>query len=210
MINKKCSVPSSRWLQKYCKDQYVIEARKLKLRSRAWFKLDTINHMDMLISSGMTVIDLGSAPGGWTMYVKNRIGNTGRVIACDILPMRRISGVDFLQGDCSDPNVLKTLRTWIGQQKVHVVLSDMSPNITGISIIDVNQSIYLGNVALNICRDILMYGGNFLVKIFQGKGWDQYMCDVHSLFNLVKIRKPDASRSHSREVYIVAKKRKYN
>ncbi|URJ29702.1 23S rRNA (uridine(2552)-2'-O)-methyltransferase RlmE [Blochmannia endosymbiont of Camponotus sp.] len=208
MVNKKRSVYSSRWLQKYCKDRYVIEARKLKLRSRSWFKLDAINHMDMLIASGMTVIDLGSAPGGWATYVKNRIGNTGRVIACDVLPMRKISGVDFLQGDCSDPNVFKILREWIGQKKVHVVLSDMSPNITGISIIDVNQSIYLGNVALNICRDILMYGGDFLVKVFQGKGWDKYMYDVRSLFNIVKIRKPDASRSHSREVYIVAKKRK--
>ncbi|WP_331828450.1 23S rRNA (uridine(2552)-2'-O)-methyltransferase RlmE [Candidatus Blochmannia sp. SNP] len=210
MADKKRSIYSSKWLQKYCKDQYVIKARKQELRSRSWFKLDSINHTDMLISSGMTVIDLGSAPGGWTIYVKNRIGNTGRIIACDILPMRRISGVNFLQGDCSDPNVFKILRTWIGQQKAHVVLSDMSPNMTGISIIDVNRSICLGHVALNICRDVLMCGGAFLVKVFQGKGLDKYMYDVRSLFHIVKIRKPDASRSHSREVYIVAKKRKYN
>lgn len=208
MVNRKRSMRSSGWLQKHFKDQYVKAAQRQKLRSRSWFKLDAINRMDALFSTGMTVIDLGSAPGGWTLYVKNKIGKTGRIIACDILSMRNISGVNFLKGDCSNPNILKILCTWVGQKQVNVVLSDMSPNTTGISIIDVSRSIYLGNLALNICRSVLMRRGAFLVKVFQGKGLDKYLCDVHSLFNIVRIRKPDASRSHSREVYIVAKERK--
>lgn len=208
MVNNKRFMCSSGWLQKHFKDQYVKEAQKQKLRSRSWFKLDAIHCKDALFSTGMTVIDLGSAPGGWTLYVKNKIGKTGRIIACDILPMRNISGVNFLQGDCSDPEIFKILCAWVGQKKVNVILSDMSPNITGISIIDVSQSLRLGNLALNICRNVLMCRGAFLVKVFQGKGLDKYLCDVRSLFNIVRIRKPDASRSHSREVYIVAKERR--
>lgn len=208
MVNSKRCMRSSGWLKKHFKDQYAKEAQRQKLRSRAWFKLDAINRMDALFDVGMTVIDLGSAPGGWALYVKNKIGKTGRIVACDRLSMRNISGVDFLKGDCSDPNVFKILCTWVGQKKVNVVLSDMSPNTTGISTIDVSRSIYLGYLALNICRNTLMYKGTFLVKVFQGKDLDKYLCDVRSLFNIVRIRKPDSSRSHSREVYIVAKERK--
>ncbi|WP_159714837.1 23S rRNA (uridine(2552)-2'-O)-methyltransferase RlmE [Blochmannia endosymbiont of Camponotus nipponensis] len=208
MVNRKCSIRSSVWLQKHFKDQYTKEARRQKLRSRSWFKLEAIDQVESLFSTGMTVVDLGSAPGGWALYVKNKIGITGRIIACDMLSMRSIDGVDFLRGDCSDPNFFKELCMWIDQRKVHIVLSDMAPNVTGISIIDVSQSMHLGNVALDICRNILMCGGAFLVKVFQGKGLDKYLCDVHSLFNIVKIRKPDASRAQSSEVYIVAKERK--
>lgn len=199
---------SSEWFSKCFKDRYFKQAQQQKLRSRSWFKLRSIDRTDMLFCKGMTVIDLGSAPGGWSSYVKCQIGDTGSVIACDILPMKKIFGVRFLQKDCSDSNFIKVLLYLIKYKKVQIVLSDMSPNTTGISVIDVNKSMYLGMVALNICRHILISEGTFLVKIFQGKGFENYMYNIRSLFKIVKIRKPEASRSSSREVYIVAKKLK--
>lgn len=193
-------------VSKYFKDQYFQKAQQQKLRSRSWFKLQSIDQTDMLFYDGMTVIDLGSAPGGWSSYVIYRIGNTGNVIACDILPMKKIFGVHFLQKDCSAPSFLKILLCWMQDQKAQIILSDMAPNTTGISLIDVNRSIYLGTVALEICKQVLISGGTFLVKIFQGKGFEEYLYNVQSLFKTVKIRKPKASRSNSREVYILAKK----
>lgn len=156
----------------------------------------------------MVVIDLGASPGGWSTYTLNKIGTTGKIFACDKLPMKKIVGVNFIQGDCSDPNFLNILFSWIRCKKVQVILSDMSPNITGISVIDVNRSIYLGNIALAACRYFLSPGGDFLVKIFQGIGFEEYLYSVRSAFSIVKIRKPNASRIHSKEVYIVAKKLK--
>lgn len=196
------------WLQRHFNDQYTRKAQKRGLRSRSWFKLAEINKIDTLFRVGMTIVDLGSAPGGWSLYVKNKIGDTGNIIACDILPMRDICGVHFFQGDCSSINFLKILFTWTKNKKVQVVLSDMSPNITGISIVDINNSVYLGNLALDICHNILIPGGNFLVKIFQGQGFDKYLYDIRYFFHIVKIRKPNPSRCSSREVYIVAKKYK--
>lgn len=198
---------SSKWFAKYFKDQYFKQAQQRKLRSRSWFKLQSIDRTDMLFDEGMTVVDLGSSPGGWSSYVRHQIGDTGNIIACDVLPMKKIFGVHFLQKDCSDSNFIKMLLYLIKYKKVQVVLSDMSPNTTGISVIDVNKSIYLGNIALNICKRILISDGTFLVKIFQGKDFEDYIYNVRSLFKIVKIRKPKASRSASREVYIVAKKK---
>lgn len=197
---------SSKRFSRYCRDWYFQKAQQQKLRSRSWFKLQSMDRTDMLFYSGMTIIDLGSAPGGWSSYVMHRIGNTGNVIACDILPMEKILGVHFLQKDCSDPGFLEILLYCIKNRKAQVVLSDMSPNTTGISMIDVNRSIYLGRVALYICRNVLVSEGVFLVKIFQGKDFDRYLYDVQDLFKVVKIRKPKSSRSNSREVYVIAKK----
>lgn len=196
------------WLHEHFKDQYTRKAQKKALRSRSWFKIEEINKIDYIFRAGMKIIDLGSAPGGWSLYVKNKIGKTGIIIACDILPMKSIFGVYFFQGNCTDINFLKMLFAWTKNKKVQVVLSDMSPNMTGISTIDINKSIYLGNLALKVCRSVLMSGGTFVVKIFQGIGFDEYLYNIRNLFHTVKIRKPGASRCCSKEVYIVAKEYK--
>jgi 23S rRNA (uridine2552-2'-O)-methyltransferase len=208
MSNKKRSGSSSRWLQEHFSDRYVIQAQKKGLRSRAWFKLDEIQQNDKLFKPGMTVVDLGAAPGGWSQYVVTQIGGKGRVIACDLLPMDPIVGVDFLQGDFRDERILKALLERVGDKKVQVVMSDMAPNMSGTPAVDIPKSMYLVELALEMCRDVLTPGGSFLVKVFQGDGFDEYLREIRSLFTKVKIRKPDASRARSREVYIVATGRK--
>ncbi|BCQ33184.1 MULTISPECIES: 23S rRNA (uridine(2552)-2'-O)-methyltransferase RlmE [Erwiniaceae] len=208
MTGKKRSASSSRWLQEHFSDKYVLEAQKKGLRSRAWFKLDEIQQGDKLFKPGMTVVDLGAAPGGWSQYVVTQIGAKGHVIACDLLPMDPIVGVDFLQGDFRDELVLKALLERVGETKVQVVMSDMAPNMTGTPAVDIPRSMYLCELALEMCRDVLAPGGSFLVKVFQGDGFEEYLREIRSLFTKVKIRKPDASRSRSREVYIVATGRK--
>ncbi|CAJ0994719.1 23S rRNA (uridine(2552)-2'-O)-methyltransferase RlmE [Sodalis praecaptivus] len=204
MATKKRPASSSRWLQEHFSDKYVQQAQKKGLRSRAWFKLDEIQQSDKLFRPGMTVVDLGAAPGGWSQYVATQIGGKGRIIACDILPMDPMVGVDFLQGDFRDPLVLQALLERLGEQKVQVVLSDMAPNMSGTPAVDIPKSMYLVELALDMCRDVLAPGGSFLVKVFQGEGFDEYLREIRSLFTKVKIRKPDASRARSREVYIVA------
>ncbi|AKJ41069.1 23S rRNA (uridine(2552)-2'-O)-methyltransferase RlmE [Pragia fontium] len=208
MGNKKRSASSTRWLQEHFNDKYVQQAQKKGLRSRAWFKLDEIQQTDKLFKPGMTIVDLGAAPGGWSQYVVTQIGNKGRVIACDILPMDPIAGVDFLQGDFRDEMVLKTLLERVGDSKVQVVMSDMAPNMSGTPAVDIPKAMYLVELALEMSRDVLAPGGSFLVKVFQGEGFDEYLREIRSMFNKVKIRKPDASRARSREVYIVATGRK--
>ncbi|CAM3169150.1 23S rRNA (uridine(2552)-2'-O)-methyltransferase RlmE [Xenorhabdus nematophila] len=208
MANKKRSASSSRWLQEHFSDKYVLQAQKKGLRSRAWFKLDEIQQSDKIFKPGMTVVDLGAAPGGWSQYVVSQIGNSGRVIACDLLPMDPIVGVDFLQGDFRDELVLKTLLERVGDNKVQVVMSDMAPNMSGTPAVDIPRSMYLIELALDMCRDVLAPGGSFIVKVFQGEGFDEYLREIRSLFAKIKIRKPEASRARSREVYIVATGRK--
>ncbi|WP_339036563.1 23S rRNA (uridine(2552)-2'-O)-methyltransferase RlmE [Serratia symbiotica] len=208
MANKKRSASSSRWLQEHFSDKYVQQAQKKRLRSRAWFKIDEIQQSDKLFKAGMTIVDLGAAPGGWSQYVATQIGGAGRIFACDILPMDPIVGVDFLQGDFRDEWVLKALLERVGESKVQVVMSDMAPNMSGTPAVDISRSMYLVELALEMCRDVLAPGGSFLVKVFQGDGFDEYLREIRSLFTKVKIRKPDASRARSREVYIVATGRK--
>lgn len=149
-------------------------------------------------------MDLGAAPGSWSQYAVTQVSGKKRIIACDILPIEPIIGVDFLQGDFCDPLVFQALIELIGEQKVQVVLSDMAPNMSGNSAIDAPKSLYLAELALEMCRHTLVPGGSFLVKTFQGEGFNEYFREVCSLFTKVKIRKPDASRARSREVYIVA------
>lgn len=207
-MGKKRSASSNRWMHEHFSDKYVLQAQKKGLRSRAWFKLDEIQSTDKLFKPGMTVVDLGAAPGGWSQYVVTQIGNSGRVIACDILPMDPIVGVDFLQGDFRDELVLKALTERVGEDKVQVVMSDMAPNMSGTPSVDIPRSMYLVELALEMAKDVLAPGGSFLVKVFQGEGFDEYLTQIRSLFTKVKIRKPDASRARSREVYIVATGRK--
>ena len=195
MGKKKRSASSTRWLNEHFKDPFVQKAHKQKLRSRAYFKLDEIQQTDRLFKPGMTVVDLGAAPGGWSQYVVSQIGRNGRVIACDILEMDPIVGVDFLQGD---------FRERVGEEKVDVVMSDMAPNFSGMPSVDIPRAMYLVELALDMCKQVLANKGSFVVKVFQGEGFDEYLKEIRSLFSVVKVRKPEASRDRSREVYIVA------
>ncbi|TEA27294.1 23S rRNA (uridine(2552)-2'-O)-methyltransferase RlmE [Candidatus Schmidhempelia bombi] len=208
MSKKKRSASSSRWLDEHFKDRFVQQAQKKGLRSRAWFKLEEIQQTDKLFKPGMTVVDLGAAPGGWSQYVATLIGQKGRIIACDLLPMDPIVGVDFLQGDFRDEAVLQTLMERVGEDKVQVVMSDMAPNMSGQPAVDIPRAMYLVELALDMCRDVLAPNGSFIVKVFQGSGFEEYLKAVREMFKTVKIRKPEASRSRSREVYIVATGRK--
>lgn len=204
MSKKKRSASSTRWLKEHFDDQYVQKAQKLGLRSRAVFKIEEIQQRDRLIRQGMTVVDLGAAPGGWSQYAVEQVGDKGRVIACDILPMDPIVGVDFLQGDFREEAVLTALLERVGDNKVDVVLSDMAPNMSGTPAVDQPRAMYLVELALEMCRDVLAPDGSFVVKVFQGVGSEEYLKAVRELFKIVKVRKPDSSRSRSREVYIVA------
>lgn len=208
MAIKKRSVSSSHWLHKHLSDKYVKQAQKDGLRSRAWFKLNEMQRSNRLFHTGMTVVDLGAAPGSWSQYIAAKIGKNGRVIACDILPIDPIVGVEFLQGDICQPIVMQMLLKQLGKHKVQVILSDMAPNISGTAAVDIPHSIYLAERVLNICKNVLAPSGNFLVKVFQGEGLNKYLQEIHSMFNKVKICKPDASRASSRELYIVATGRK--
>ncbi|MCD9522085.1 23S rRNA (uridine(2552)-2'-O)-methyltransferase RlmE [Photobacterium carnosum] len=204
MSKKKRSASSGRWLKEHFDDKYVLEAQKRGYRSRAFFKIEEIQNKDKLLKPGMTVVDLGAAPGGWSQYAAEIVGDAGQVIACDILPMDSLPGVNFLQGDFREEAVLEALLTRIKPEMVDVVMSDMAPNISGNLLSDQPRAMYLVELALDMCRQVLAPNGSFTVKVFQGEGFDQYLADIRSMFKVVKIRKPDSSRDRSREVYIVA------
>ncbi|MGL4454398.1 MAG: 23S rRNA (uridine(2552)-2'-O)-methyltransferase RlmE [Plesiomonas sp.] len=204
MVKKKRTGSSSRWLDEHFHDKYVQEAQKMGLRSRAYFKLEEIQQSDKLFKPGMTIVDLGAAPGGWSQYVVDKIGDQGHVIACDILPMDPMVGVDFLQGDFREEAVLNALLERVGNDMVDVVMSDMAPNMSGNSSVDQPRAMYLVELALDMCRQVLAAKGAFVVKVFQGDGFDDYLNEIRKMFTTVKIRKPDSSRARSREVYIVA------
>jgi len=204
VLKKSSSASSKRWMQEHVNDFYVKEANKKGLRSRAVFKLEEINNKDKLIRAGMTVVDLGAAPGSWSQWSVETVGMKGKVIACDILPMDSIAGVDFLQGDFREEVVLNALLNRIGDHKVDVVLSDMAPNMSGNAAMDQPKSMYLVELALEMCRSVLVKEGSFIVKVFMGADFDGFMTEVRKLFKTVKTRKPDSSRARSREVYLVA------
>ncbi|EEX38314.1 23S rRNA (uridine(2552)-2'-O)-methyltransferase RlmE [Vibrio metschnikovii] len=204
MSKQKHSASSSRWLKEHFDDIYVHEAKKKGYRSRAIFKLKEIQSKDKLLRTGMTVVDLGAAPGGWSQYAASIVGDTGQVIACDILPMDSIAGVSFLQGDFREESVLAALIERIQPDMVDVVMSDMAPNMAGNNSVDQPRAMYLVELALDMCRQVLIPNGSFVVKVFQGEGFDHYVQEVRSMFKAVKIRKPDSSRARSREVYVVA------
>ncbi len=203
-LKKTASASSKRWMYEHVNDFYVKEANKKGLRSRAVFKLEEINNKDKLIRSGMSVVDLGAAPGSWSQWAVDTVGLKGKVIACDILPMDSIAGVDFLQGDFREEAVLNALLNRIGDAQVDVVLSDMAPNMSGNAGIDQPKSMYLVELALEMCREVLIQNGSFIVKVFMGADYEAFMQEVRKMFKVVKTRKPDSSRSRSREVYIVA------
>ena len=204
MAKDKRSASSKRWLEEHVNDKYVKEANKRGLRSRAYFKIEELQKKDKLMKPGDTVVDLGAAPGGWSQYASEFIGDKGTIIACDILPMDPIVGVDFLQGDFREESVLNALLERIGGSTVDLVMSDMAPNLSGNDAIDQSGSMYLVELALDMCHQVLGKNGKFAVKVFQGEGFDQFVKDVRNAFTTVKVRKPDSSRARSREVYLVA------
>ena len=199
------SKSSKRWLKEHFKDEYVRKAQESGYRSRAVFKLLEIQEKDRIIKPNMVVVDLGAAPGGWSEAARQFVGRKGRVIATDILPIDPIEGVEFLQGDFREDEVLEQLLTLIGDDRADLVLSDMAPNISGVDAVDQPRAMYLVELALDLARRILKPGGDFLVKVFQGEGSEDYIRALRQDFDKVIIRKPRASRPRSREVYILAR-----
>lgn len=196
---------SHRWLQEHERDVYVKRAREEGYRSRAVFKLEEIQRTDRIIRPGMTVVDLGAAPGGWSQYAAKVLNRKGRIVALDILPMDAIVGVEFLQGDFSSDDVLAELNRVIDGATVDLVLSDMAPNMTGISDVDHDRSMYLVELALDFAKTQLKPGGDFLAKVFQGRGFQPFMKALRESFKTVKVRKPPASRQRSSELYLLAR-----
>ncbi|MDX5333439.1 MAG: 23S rRNA (uridine(2552)-2'-O)-methyltransferase RlmE [Gammaproteobacteria bacterium] len=199
------SKSSSRWLKEHFKDEYVRRAQEQGYRSRAVFKLLEVQEKDRILKPGMVVVDLGAAPGGWSEAARQLVGRNGRVVATDILPMDPIEGVEFLEGDFREDEVLDRLLALIGEDRADLVLSDMAPNMSGVDAVDQPRAIYLAELALDLARKILKPGGDFLVKVFQGEGSEEYLRTLRRDFDKVIIRKPRASRPRSREVYILAR-----
>jgi 23S rRNA (uridine2552-2'-O)-methyltransferase len=199
------SKSSNDWLREHFDDPYVKKAQKAGYRSRATFKLEEIDKKDKLIRPGMAIVDLGSAPGGWSDYASRKLGEKGTVVALDILPMTPLSGVHFIQGDFREDEVLDELNIVLNSEPIGLVLSDMAPNITGVDAIDQPSSMYLVELALHFAIENLSKQGVFLVKVFQGEGFDVYLKEMKDSFQKVVTRKPDASRARSREVYLLGR-----
>lgn len=197
------SKSSGRWLKEHFDDRYVKQSKSDGLRSRASYKLQELNEKDRLFRPGMTVVDLGAAPGGWSQVASELIGDRGRVVASDILEMDPLPGVEFVQGDFTDDAVLEQILEALGGAPADLVISDMAPNMSGMSAIDQPAAMYLVELALDMARQVLKPGGSFLVKVFQGEGFDAYLAEMRQSFNKVVTRKPEASRARSREVYLL-------
>lgn len=195
---------SKDWLKEHFDDQYVNRAKQDGYRSRASYKLVELCEKDKLIKPGMTVVDLGSAPGGWSQVAARMVGDNGRVVASDILEMDAIAGVEFIHGDFTDEKVYQSLLDCIGESPVDLVISDMAPNMSGNAVIDQPAAMYLVELALDMAQSILKPGGAFVAKLFHGAGFDEYVKTVRQQYNKVVMRKPEASRARSRETYIVA------
>ena len=182
----------------------MLRAQKEGYRSRAIYKLIEIQQKDHILKPGMTVIDLGAAPGGWTEYAVKQLGRQGRMIALDILPMEPVAGVEIIQGDFREDAVLQQLLDLMGGAGADLVISDMAPNISGMEVVDIPRAYYLAELALDLARQVLKPGGGVLVKLFQGEGFDAYQKDLKQDFKRVVMRKPKASRARSREIYALA------
>jgi 23S rRNA (uridine2552-2'-O)-methyltransferase len=199
------SKSSGSWLRRHVTDPYVQLAQKEGYRSRSAYKLIELNEKDRLLRPGMWVMDLGSAPGGWSQVAARAVGAKGRVLATDILAMDPIAKVDFIQGDFTSDEVVEKIMAWLGDEKFDVIVSDIAPNLSGIDVADQARSIYFLELALDTVRIALKPGASFIAKMFQGQGSDEYLKELRKSFQKVSIRKPKASRPESREVYIVAK-----
>ena len=195
------SKSSQRWLKEHFSDPFVKKAQKEGMRSRAAYKLEELLERDRLLKPHMVVVDLGAAPGGWSQQVRRQMGDTGRVLALDILEMPPLAGVEFLHGDFREQDVLSAFEAMLGNQPVDLVLSDMAPNKSGMDAVDQPRMMHLAELAMDFADNHLKPGGAFLIKLFQGVGFDDYVREMRRRYEKVAIRKPDASRKRSSEVY---------
>jgi len=198
------SKSSQQWLKEHFADPFVKKAQAEGMRSRAAYKLEELIERDKLLRPGMVVVDLGAAPGGWSQVVRRDLGSKGRVIAMDILDMPGIAGVDFIHGDFREDEAVSRLEALIDGASVDLVLSDMAPNMSGVDSVDQARAMYLSELAVEFADKHLKKGGNFLIKLFMGEGFDAYMKDLKSRYTKVITRKPAASRRRSNEVYALA------
>jgi 23S rRNA (uridine2552-2'-O)-methyltransferase len=201
---KRRSRSSARWLKEHFADPFVQRAQSEGWRSRAVFKLEEIDRRVKLLKPGAVCLDLGAAPGAWSQYAARRVGARGRVVATDILPMPELPGVEFVQGDFREPEVFDRVLHLLPERQVDVLLSDMAPNLSGVDAIDQPRTIHLAELALEMAGRILKPGGNALIKVFQGSGFVELLQDARRQFGRVKLLKPEASRSRSPEMYLLA------
>lgn len=199
------SKSSDRWLNEHVTDHYVKQAAIDGYRSRAVYKLIELDKKDQLIAPNSTVLELGAAPGGWTQYIAEKVGDRGKVVASDILQMDSVANVTFVHGDFTDNEVADEISLALGKSGADLVLSDMAPNISGVAASDQARAMGLTELALHMAGEVLNENGAFAAKVFQGEGFDAYIKDVRAMFKSVKLRKPAASRPRSREVYVVAR-----
>ena len=201
----KRSKSSARWLAEHASDEFVKRAKAEGWRSRAVFKLAEIQQRERLLRPGIRCVDLGAAPGGWSQYAARIVGGASRIVATDILPMDAIAGVEFVQGDFREQSVLDEVLARVGSEKVDLVLSDMAPNMAGIDAVDQPKSMYLAELALEFADRVLAPGGDALIKLFQGAGFDELVKDARRRYGRVVTKKPKASRSRSPEIYLLAR-----
>jgi len=206
-VTKKRSASSKRWLHEHRSDTYVKQARHEGYRSRAVYKLEELDQRDHLLKPGISIVDLGAAPGGWSQYVERKLGDRVRIVATDILPMDPVAGTNFtfVLGDFREPAVLEAIEAAVGASKVDLVLSDMAPNISGVDAADQAGTVYLAELALEFAKARLKPSGAMVVKLFQGEGFDEFLKNMRLAFAKVTLRKPKASRPRSREIYLVAR-----
>lgn len=202
------SKSSKAWLHEHVNDHYVHMAKKDGYRARAAYKLLEINEKDKIIKPGTVLADLGSAPGSWSQVAAKLAGNTGKVFALDILPMEPIAGVDFIQGDFRESTVLAEFEQLLAGRPLDLVICDMAPNMAGNAVIDQTRSIYLCELALDFAAEHLKPGGTFLVKVFQGSGFQEFQTAMKSVFAAVATRKPEASRNRSNEIYLLGRNKR--
>jgi 23S rRNA (uridine2552-2'-O)-methyltransferase len=198
------SKTSKQWLKEHFDDAYVKQSQAQGYRSRASFKLLELQAKDRFMGPGMTVVDLGAAPGGWSQVASELVGDKGKVLASDMLPMDGLSGVEFVQGDFTEQAVLEELLKCLQGEGADLVISDMAPNISGVKDIDQPRIMYLAELALEMARSILKPGATFLVKLFQGEGFEVFQAELRNSFDSIKVRKPKASRARSSEIYLLA------
>ncbi|MGM0954143.1 MAG: 23S rRNA (uridine(2552)-2'-O)-methyltransferase RlmE [Pseudomonadota bacterium] len=199
------SKSSGRWLQEHFDDAWVKKSQEDGYRSRASYKLIELDKKDKLFRPGQLVVDLGAAPGGWSQVAVEKVGDSGVVIASDILEMDAIAGVDFVQGDFTEDEVFEQLLELLGDRQADVVISDMAPNMSGMAAVDIPKAMGLVELALDMAQRVLRPGGVFVAKVFQGEGFDALLAEMRGSFNTVVSRKPDSSRARSREIYQVCK-----
>ncbi len=205
MSKKNRSKSSGKWLREHFDDVYVKRAQQEGYRSRAAYKLLEIDEKDKLFRPGMTVVDLGAAPGSWSEVAAKKVGHRGRVVALDILPMDSIAGVEFIEGDFREQEIYDQLLEVLGDAPVDLVISDMAPNISGLKAVDQPRSMYLAELALEMAKKVLKQGGDLLVKVFTGEGLDEYKKVMRPAFDKIIVRKPGASRPRSPEIYLLAR-----